>query len=744
MSRRLRIAIPALVFVACAAWAVRAFLFDREDASRAADSTPASAPPPTTPPESATAADAALAATRDAVPKPELPDVVIEPVDDDTEPGREAQLAGVVQDGSERPIVGATIEVLLPPSREFSVLDLERNAQLDPWAELKSDRAGRFALQLERGRPVDLKVSADGFASRWIPSRYAGERLVVVLDAGCTLSGRLTRADDGTPVEDVKLKVFRYGGPSTVSYTTTSDADGRYRFAGLPADDMMLQVTPARGRSPGWVRLEFGADHALVKDFALERELVVRGRVTDAKSGAPIPGAEVGESWVFTKVARADAEGAYELHGFGSPGSYEVHARAPGYGKQGRRDLPEPVDGTIALDFALTPARAVTGRVVDASHAAVDGAYVAAVASAMLNRGHFAEWPSTRTGADGRFEIASLNPEFHHTLFVQKRGAATVVYELSAAEYGTHSLDVGDVVLSPPALLIGRVVDDKGIGLPNVDTALARANDDRYRLLDPREPRPQTLGRYVEERRTRTDARGRFSFADLPAGSFKVLVRPSQRKEPKPVPVEIAAGEVKRGVVVTLANGASIAGRVVTAAGVGVASVRVSVESADGGTTRVSTLSGADGRFDTRGLDLGRYRVRAIYSSGDPTDERCKLLPAELDSVEAGTVDLDVVMTVGAPIRGVVTDADGHRIARAWVQAQIDGQKPTWTDDTDGEGRFSVLVPDGAVVNLSVQLPHPGQFMRDTGVAASGVKAGADGVVLKATMPPDAPAPGKH
>ena len=156
-------------------------------------------------------------------------------------------------------------------------------------------------------------------------------------------------------------------------------------------------------------------------------------------------------------------------------------------------------------------------------------------------------------------------------------------------------------------------------------------------------------------------------------------------------------------------------------------------------------MSGADGRFDTRVLDLGRYRVRAMYSSGDPTDERSKLLPAELDSVEAGTVDLAVVMTVGVPIRGVVTDADGHRIARAWVMAQIDGQKPIWTDDTDGERRFSLFVPDGAVVNLTVQLPNAGQFTRDAGVAASGIKAGTDGVELKATMPPDAAAPaGKH
>jgi protocatechuate 3,4-dioxygenase beta subunit len=506
---------------------------------------------------------------------------------------------------------------------------------------------------------------------------------------------------------------------------------------------MMLEVTPARERSPGWVRLEFGADHGLVKDFALEREIVVLGRVTDAKSGAPIPGAEVGEGWVFNKVTRADANGAYELHGFGSSGSYEVHARAKGYGTKGRTKLPEPVDGAIALDFALAPARAVTGRVVDASHAAVEGAYVAAVASAMLDEGQLAEWPSSRTGADGRFEIANLTSELHHTLFVQKRGAATVVHELSAAEYGTPSLDVGDVELSPPALLIGRVVDDKGVGVPNVETGLSGTNRDRYRLLDPREPQVSTFGFYVAERRTRTDERGRFSFADLPAGSFKVTVRPSQRQAPPPVDVEIAPGEVKRGVVVTMVNGASISGHVVTTTGTGIAAVRVVVESSDGGPTHVSTRSDPAGRFEVKGLETGSYRVKAQYSSDDRTDERSKLLPAELEPIAAGTVDLDVVMSIGAPIRGIVTDADGHRIAHAWIHAQIEGQKQVWSGDCNSEGLFTVMVPEGSVVNLSVLLPHPGGFLRDVGVVASGIAAGASDVKLKATMPPDA-APGNR
>jgi hypothetical protein len=733
--------------VACAAfgtWAALHFLWGRDDAApRAANAPRGDGPAPAIAPESAPAPDAALTATRDALTPSASPDVVIDPVDDD-EAGREAQLAGVVQDVSDRPIAGAKIEVLLPPSREFSVLDLDRAHQADPLAELESDRAGRFALRLERGRPVDLNVSAFGFASRWVTNRYAGERLVVVLDQGCTLTGRLTRATDGTPVDAVRLRAFRYGGPSTVSYATTSDADGRYRFAGLPADEMILEVSPPRERSPGWVHLEFGADHALVKDFALEREIVVRGRVTDAKSGAPIPGAEVGEGWVFNKVVRADADGAYELHGFGSSGSYEVHARAKGYGTKGRTKLPEPVDGAIALDFALAPARAVTGRVVDASHAAVEGAYVAAVASAVLDEGQLAEWPSSRTGADGRFEITNLTSVLHHALFVQKRGAATVVYELSAAEFGTPSLDVGDVVLTPPALLIGRVVDDQGAGLPNLDTVLSGTNGDRYRLLDPREQPTSTLGFYVEERHTRTDERGFFSFADLPAGAFEIKVRPSQRKEPPPVVVRIAAGEVKRGVVVTLLNGASIAGRVVTAAGTGVGAVRVVVESSDGGSTHVSTRSDPSGRFEAKGLETGSYRVKAQYSSGDRTDDRNKLLPAELDPIAAGTVDLDVVMAVGAPIRGIVTDADGHRIARAWIHAQIEGQKQVWSGDCNGEGSFTVLVPEGSVVNLSVLLPHPGGFLRDVGVVASGIAAGASDVTLKATMPPDAAAPGKH
>lgn len=740
--RRIASIASALIVAALGTWVSLHFLEQGGDASRDAGSRRAATLEPTVPAESAVAPESVVA-TRDEFVPPPGPDVVLDP-EDDVATDREAQLSGVVQDGKGTPIAGATVEVLMPPSRGISVLDLERAHRNDPFAELRTDRAGRFALRFERGLPVDLDVSAAGFASRWVTDRHAGERIVVVLDQGCSLTGRLTRARDGAPVAAARLRVFRLGGPSSVSFLTTSDANGRYRFDGLPADSMELEVLPERERSPDWTDLHFGPDGTLVKDFVLEPEVLVRGRVTDATSGRPIAAAEVGEGWVFAKVARCDADGAYELHGFGCAGSFEVYARAPGYGRQLRTHLTAAVDGVITLDFAMAPARSVTGRVVDAARAPVEGVYVAAVASVFLAEGQLAEWPSTTTGKDGRFEVRDLTADVHHALFVQQRGAATVVFDLPAAELAGPSFDVGDVVLAPPALLLGRVVDEKGDGVPDVETTLNGTNWDRYRLLAEGEAPPASAGFYLEQRRTRTDDRGRFSFGDLPAGSFEVGVAPRQRQAPAPVHVTLAAGELKQDVVVSLKGGAEIAGRVVDSKGDAIPDVYVTIDATEDGSVHLGSRTSADGRFEAKGIDPGNYRVSVQVFAHDRSDERSALLPEVVEKVAAGTVDLQIEMKRGVPIRGVVVDESGRPLAQSWVNAQIGTESSRWYDGTDAEGRFSVMVPDGATVNLRVHARLAGNGMRDAGVVATGVKAGAVDVVLMVAPPTEGAEPKKR
>ncbi len=680
--------------------------------------------------DAAAATPAALDPTRNVATTPAAaPPDDREDADDATT--REAALVGIVQDASGRPIADATIVVLLPPGRSFNMLDLEYRYRTDRLAELRSDQQGRFSFRLERGRPIDLDVSAAGFARRGVVNRFAGERVVVVLDRGCTLSGRLTHQDDGSAVADARLRVFRYAGTGTFVFWTKSDVDGRYRFDGLPSEQMVLEILPQRDCCPDWIRLEFAPDGTLVKDAALARGFVARGHVTDAKSGKPIAGAEIAENWTFNRTVLSDASGAFELRGFAGSSMSELNVRAAGYGRKVQSEIPAAVEGAVAVDFALTPARSVTGRVVDASNAPVAGAYIAAVGKAFGLRQDLTDWPSTSTGADGRFEIADLTAEIRHTLLVQKCGTATVVFDLPAAELDGPSLDVGAITLAAPALLLGRVVDAEGKGVANVDVTLSGRNRDSGRLLRPNESPPNSNLRNVESRTVRSDDRGRFSFADLPEGEFTLKASPAGTKETALTKIAIAAGEVKSGVVITIPTGARIAGRVVLETGEGIAGVRVAVESMIGREARVSTQSEADGRFELRGLSEGRYRLNAYPYFPDRTDALAHLLPVDLDGVASDATDLRIVLRVGHPISGRLLDEDGKAANHAWVLAN--GADGTFVGGAmvEDDGRFTLYVPVGAIVDLTARWMSSTRGGREIPTLRTSVQAGSRDVELR-------------
>jgi hypothetical protein len=368
---------------------------------------------------------------------------------------------------------------------------------------------------------------------------------------------------------------------------------------------------------------------------------------------------------------------------------------------------------------------------VDAANAPVAGAYVAAVGKTLRLPQDLTDWPSTSSGADGRFEIANLTAEIRHTLLVQKRGAATVVYDLPSAELYSPSLDVGTLMLAAPALLLGRVVDEEGKGVANVDVILSGRNRDSGRLLRPNESPPSRDLRNVESRTVRSDDRGRFSFADLPEGEFTLKALPSGMKETAPTKIAIASGEVKSGVVITIPTGARIAGRVVLETGEGIGGVQVSVDAMEGRDSHVSTKSEADGRFELRGLPDERYRLNAFPFLPGRTDALAHLLSVDLDDVASNTTDLRIVLRVGSPISGRLLDEDGKPANHAWVLANGADGKSVGGAMVEVDGRFTLYVPVGAIVDLTARWMSSTRGGREIPTLRKSVQAGSRDLELR-------------
>ena len=114
------------------------------------------------------------------------------------------------------------------------------------------------------------------------------------------LRGRVVAAQTGAPLRRAQVTAFAVEGQ--IRRTTTTDADGRYEFADLPAGRFSVSVTKT-----GYVSLQYGqrrtfeagtpitlADGQQVEriDFSLPRGAVISVRITD-DFGDPLAGAQV-------------------------------------------------------------------------------------------------------------------------------------------------------------------------------------------------------------------------------------------------------------------------------------------------------------------------------------------------------------------------------------------------------------------------------------------------------------------
>jgi len=647
------------------------------------------------------------------------------------------ELRGRVVDSELRPLTGASVSLRRGEVRDFNVLDPELNAATESFAATTTDTHGEFRFEVPRGIPFDLHVEGREFCPRLLPDRHAGEYLVVQLSAGFSVFGRVTRETDGAPVVDAKVRVFRRGGPPSLARETRTAGNGGFDLRFDFREAVMLEIVPAIEQCPPSMELELGAETRIEKNVAVREGFLVVGKVSVAGSDQPIPGAIVGEGWTFKRSAVTDANGEYRLNGFGNPGVAELHAKARGFGKTQRQDLPGAEAGVMRVDFWLTPARAAHGRVVDASGSAVHGVLAAAIASEFAAQGQRTDWIAARSDASGRFELESLTPELPHALLLSKQGFATSVYDFPATEFSTQDLDLGTFVLGPPALIAGTVVDDAGLALADTEVVLKGFNADRFRLSGEERKHGELIGDwYTDTRISRSDARGRFSFGELSAGSYSLQARLTGRPSSPSVQVALAEAERREAIELVLATGSRLRGRVLDPEGRPVPGTYLSVEplapraTSDRSDRSSATRSDAEGRFEFLGLKAGDYRLHAQPWLPEDRDSDTPLLPTYLKPVATDASELTLVLPRGATIRGTLRDAQGAALfGYSIVAASGEDRAPIATTDANGEFKLAVL--QGSSTDLEVRGSPGGASWEEVFLVERSVVAGTRGLELR-------------
>jgi RNA polymerase sigma factor (sigma-70 family) len=196
-------------------------------------------------------------------------------------------------------------------------------AQLNVMA--RDGKAVRVSLE---HRPLELAVLPRKFEHVAAPTK--------------PIVGVVRDKDTGRPITGVSFRAAAYDEQSLIPAPEVSgktDAEGRYRIAGLPkATAYRLFVEPIPGvpypKATLRVAAETPAFEPVVFDFTLKRGIVVRGRVIDKATGKPIWGRA--DAFVFPDnpharnyAGYADSYPAYAS--IGEDGTYEV-VTLPGRG----------------------------------------------------------------------------------------------------------------------------------------------------------------------------------------------------------------------------------------------------------------------------------------------------------------------------------------------------------------------------------------------------------------------------
>jgi len=442
------------------------------------------------------------------------------------------------------------------PVKDAVVIHGDDPYAVDARMDFLTDADGRFRLPALAPHSTTLTLIAPGWApqERSLDVRLGLAPQNIRLAPGKPI--RLRVVDEaGNPVPEAYVSVAEWQGrnalhnkkhPSVHDTRVPNRADdnGVYEWGWAPQSAVKFSVR-GDGSSVAVVAAGGEPDQTVM----LKGPHVVTGRVTDARTGQPIPAFTVVPVNVFRRDflsgERANAEtgrdGDLKFLVRRDDYSQRLRVEAMGYRTVTGREFKRAGDDAQVQDFVLEPAAPVAGRVVDADGQPVPNAEVL-MATPTEQASLESDWQNlkTTTDADGRFRFADPGEPF--TLIARGDGG-----------FARGDGQAPELTLRPWANVTGRFSDG---GKP---VAGARISLFPIRVED-------RVGPTVDEAmQTQTDAEGRFSFARVPPGPVSVRASlgpwedPGYRSGPA-VPLDLTPGQRAD---LDLGNvGATVTGRV--------------------------------------------------------------------------------------------------------------------------------------------------------------------------------------
>lgn len=594
---------------------------------------------------------------------------------------KEGVLAGRIVDPDGRPVAGAQLR-------------LDVAGSLYVYVSTKED--GTFIHEGVAPGRIKVKVEAQGYPGKEIKVAAPARDIVIELDRGGTIAGRVVNRLTGEPIEKFTLDLVSV----SLDHLPVHDLNGRFKIPAISRGTHWLRVT-ADGYAPVEIEDIWVEDDAETEEIVVElvESATVVFRVTASADGSPVAGAEVSSGVLFSQGdSRTGADGSCRVGGVG-PGEHAFAIRHEQFCNDSVIVKLGEGEKHKVVRVALREAPTVRGRVT----AKGDGSPIPG-ARLVLRWDYEREEPpsptqimsQTKTDGEGAFAFSHVNPGAYE-LAVEGGGYAAVKKEVTVRAQSDEQVLVE---LSAGGRIIGMVVTPDGQPVQGI--MLVAGHEE-----------------------ARTDARGEYVFPHISPGAHEVGPwsyqdagpdrRAWERKE-----VTVSDGEEVH-VDFTIGGGAALYGAV-TSGGEPLDDVELLIEAR--AISAVIMKTDARGRYRVEDLPSGKYKMRIrLEQEGNrghyATDYRW---------VEIAEHDREFNVELGAGrISGVVRRGDGKPVYKALLKlspeiSQLDRvsammsvstghyEAHRWTDG-NGLFAFSPLAP--GAYSLFVKAPgHAPQLLQ--------------------------------
>ncbi|MFT7616851.1 MAG: RNA polymerase sigma factor (sigma-70 family) [Planctomycetota bacterium] len=615
---------------------------------------------------------------------------------------RDRDIFGRIVNEDYEPIEGAEIESRVHPWQRMSVLS-PRSAADVVVEKTFSASDGGFALHHERGDVVELIISKPGFARLLLTRRVAGEKIDIVLHKACFLE-ILAQRIDGSPLPNAHITAWReagkeVGGGQYDQRSGKTDANGLLLLEDLSPGLIKLYARHQAHKPSSFQEIDIKQHDANQITIQFADAGIVRGRVTDAKSGVGVAQAKVTVMWGSLAV-KTDQDGYYERPGCptGEKEWFNIDVEAKGFAGASQSVR----FGQPSYDFEMTKGDTVVGRCVDQAGKPINGVRISMIGSTFGARGQQIDMAAAVSNPNGEFRLDDLKRTMPHTLILEAPGLGRRHLDFDSHpgdEAGT--IELGDIAMTLGVRISGSVISEDGTPIVNAVVKLIGTNEDRAERRGTGIGPAQTS--YGESEKRWTDDLGRFCFAHLMAGAYELKI---EIFGAVPISKKVTLGsQGLDDLEILVAAPRPLLVHVLDEDGNPVPKVSVSLWSGD--KEILSRYTNKSGEASFSGAP--REPLTLKFSTGLASGFR-HASPIDID---ASVTSQTVVLARETLVTGNVVGPTGKGLSQVEVVAHLNGGEKRSVFTKRG-GEFKIDLPAGEKVDLEVtgkQLKRIGQGM---------------------------------